>query len=58
MLYAGILGQLWSKDAAMLREQKTLAAIPIVLGVLSLGVWSGTVPFCITAVELNLTRIR
>jgi hypothetical protein len=56
VLSGGILGQLWENHSPMLKEHRFLAATPIILGVLSLGVWSGTVPYCITAVQLGSQR--
>lgn len=45
-----------TQQLALLQQHRALAATPVVLGLLSLGVWSGTVPCCITAIQLDSRR--
>lgn len=56
VLFGGILGQLWEKQSTMLQEHRLLAATPVIFGVLSLGVWSGTAPYCNTAMQVGSRR--
>jgi hypothetical protein len=49
-LYVGGLGTIW-KNSGQVTSQPTLlfAAIPLLLGVVALGFWSGTLLFCTQA---------
>lgn len=53
-VYVGGLGALWKRDDHITTRITLLfAAIPIFLGVIALGLWSGTLPYCIQTFEFQ-----
>lgn len=54
VLFAGSLGYFWRDERGALNgSAKLLAKLTVLLGVLSLGFWSGVVPCCIRTLEFQ-----
>ncbi len=52
VLFSGALGYLWRDEREHLDTSFTKhAAVTLIIGILSFGAWSGTIPFCIRTVE-------
>ena len=54
VIFSGALGYLWRDRREYLNNSLVKhAAATIITGIISLGVWSGTIPFCIRAIKYS-----
>jgi hypothetical protein len=52
VVFSGSLGYIWRDERKILSASLAKhAGLTIALGILSLGVWSGTIPFCIRSLK-------
>lgn len=52
--FCGAVGYLWKEQRQLLQgELLNHARLTIILGVCSVGIWSGTIPFCIRTVAFS-----
>lgn len=58
VLFSGALGYLWRDEREHLNNSFVKhAAATLIIGIISLGIWSGTIPFCIRAMKYSKFRL-